>query len=70
MFKGLQSGLQRPSKASAKFLDIGITRDLPIFAIPGFHMKSEKNKIKFLSFPLHQVKVIFRQISAGLSSAQ
>ena len=29
MFKGLQ----RPSKASAKFLNIGITRDLPIFAI-------------------------------------
>ena len=40
----------------------------------GFHVTSEKTKmklkLKILSFYLYQVKVIFKQISAGLSSAR
>ena len=33
-----------------------------------FHVKSEK-RLKILGFDLHQVKVVFKHISAGLSSA-
>ena len=37
--------------------------------ILGFHLTSEKKlKLKILSFYLHQVKVIFKHISAGLFS--
>ena len=40
-----------------------------IRAILGFHVTSEK-KIKFFSFYLYQVKVIFEHISVSLSSAR
>ena len=42
----------------------------PFMGILGFHVTSgKKMKIKILSFYLHQVKVIFKHISFGLSLA-
>ena len=39
--------------------------------ILGFHVTSEKKlKLKILSFNFHQLKVIFKHVSADLSSAR
>ena len=38
--------------------------------ILGFHVTSEKLKLKILSFYLYQVKAIFNHISVGLFSAR
>ena len=55
MFKGLQ----RPSKASAKFLNIGITRDLPIFAISVVTRGSIPVKLGGVCGPLPKTLTLF-----------